>query len=109
MDTRDFYDDLFNNMIEGRGFKQSAVLSTDEDDYTVSVLFNNENALKKIFEIDWTGSNPFALIRESELYDAKQGDEIVIEDENEGSPFYIKEIQLNGKGAALIELSYDQT
>lgn len=107
-DVLDISSALFNS---GLTKDADAVIINGTARYTGKVIFRNAYQRTGVMDINYQGSNPIAIVPYDLVSDWSTitlgTTTIIIEDENDGTAFKIREVKPNKPNYTVLELSYD--
>ncbi len=105
-DLIDISDALFNS-----GLEVDAVITSGVNSYSGKVIFRNQYQRSPLMDINYQGSNPIAMCEFTMVDDwssiATNTDTIIIDGENGGAAFKIREVKPAKPNYTILELSYD--
>ncbi len=105
-DLIDISDALFDS-----GLEKDAVITHGAASYSGKCIFRNPYQRSGLMGVDYEGSSPIAICEFSMIDDwdalVNGTDTIIIDGENGGAAFKIREKKPNGPSYTILELSYD--
>jgi len=107
-DILDISDVLFDSGLEK---KADAVLKNGSANYYGKVIFRNNYQRASVMDINYQGSNPIAIVPYNMVSNWEEiitnSATILIDGENNGSAFTIREVKPNKPNYCVLELSID--